>query len=90
MGSQVDHPLDEVRLEAQERVSGRLVSVFVPLTPLFWVVNVSVVKLADWRSLSVAVAANMLLPQLKSVSLRRNVVISDFEPVYLLGQRRNK
>ena len=62
----------------------------VVLTPLFWVVNVSVTKFAAWRLPSVAVAAKTLLTQLKAVSSRQNGVLSNLGAVYSPGWSRKK
>ena len=43
----------------------------------------------DWRSSSVTVSVKMLRPQLNTMSSRQKVVMSDLNPVYSPGQRRN-
>ena len=63
--------------------------IFSPLTPFFCVVILIVTKVAAWRSAPVAVAANKLQPQLKVMSSRRKGVLSDLDPVYSPGRRRN-
>ena len=63
--------------------------IFSPPTSLFCVVNVRVTNVADWRYTSVAVAANMLQPQLKEISSRQTGVLFDFDPVYSPGWRSN-
>ena len=60
------------------------------LTPFFWVVKISVKKLTDLRSPAMAVATKTLWNQLKTVSLRRNKVLSDLDAVYSLERRRKK
>ena len=90
MGYQVEQPPEEGHLGAQERVSGCLASDTPNLTPFFWVANISMTKLTAWRLLAVAIAAKMMHPQLKAVSLRQNRVLSELDPVYSLGRRRNK
>ena len=63
--------------------------IFSPLAPLFCVVKVSGTNFAAWRSVSVAVTAKTLQPQLKAMSSRRKVVLSDLDPMYSPGRRRN-
>ena len=58
--------------------------------PFFWVVNVSVTKFSDCRSPSVSVAIKKLQPQLKAVSLRRNMLIYDLDAVYFSGRSSKK
>ena len=67
-----------------------LCPIFYPLIPFFWVMKVSVTKLAAWRSPSVAVVAKTLWLQLKAVSLRRNGVLYDLDAVYSPGHSRKK
>ena len=56
----------------------------------FCVVEFSVTNLVTSILASVAVVSNLLLLQLKSTPLRRNVVLSDLDTVYLSGSMSNK
>ena len=55
---------------------------------IFSVVALSVTNVFSWRSTSVAVAAKTLRPHLKSMSSRREGVLSNLDPVNSPGQRR--
>ena len=60
------------------------------LAPFFLVVNISMMKLAAWRLLSVAVVANTMRPQLKALSLRWNGLIYNLDARYSQGRRKKR
>ena len=64
--------------------------IFLPLTLLFWDVNVRVTNIAAWRSASVAVSENTLWPNLNETSSRWKGLMSELEPAYYSGMRRKK
>ena len=59
-----------------------LCPIFTPLTPFYWVVNISVTKLSACRLIAVDVDAETLRPQLKALSSRRDGLLSDLDHVY--------
>ena len=58
-----------------------LYTIFLPLTPLLWVVKVRVTTFVACGSDSVVVDAKTLRPQLNVTSLRRNGVLLDVDLV---------
>ena len=54
-------------------------NIFSPLTPLFWVVKLSVTNFVALRLASVEVAANTLRPQMNATFLRQKGVLSELD-----------
>ena len=65
-------------------------SIFLPLTPFLWGVNIRVTNAAAWGWASFGVVDNMWWLKLKAASLRRKGVISYLDPMYSPGRRRKK
>ena len=59
-----------------------------PLTPFLWVMNVSVTKLADCRSPSVAVGTKTLRPKMKEVSSGESMIWMSCIHLYKVGISR--